>query len=773
MMTDEFFRVSSGLKTIIGRELITDDFIAVFELVKNAFDARARRVDITFEDLGSENPRLTIRDNGKGMDKKDLKEKWLFVAYSAKKDGTEDYRQRIRSPRIFAGAKGIGRFSCDKLGSQLKLLTRTNASKPVNCLTVDWQTFEEDAKREFIDIPITLGTSRQSLPKFTTGTILEISGLNESWNRDKLLRLKRSLEKLINPNQGNDAKAFSVYLHAKDERPADKQVAENEPWKQVNGKIENFLFEELRIKSTSIRVTVPPDGGPISTRLEDRGKFIYGITEENTSGLHGIDIHLFALNQSAKYTFTKRMGIHSVQFGSVFLFKNGFRIYPLGEEGDDSWGIDRRKQQGYARYLGTRELIGRVEINGDNPLFQESSSRDGGLIDNPAIAKLRELLFDCALKRLERFAVDVIKYGDKDVPVGEFRTKVLELILQLTKSKSLIDVEYNPQIVDILKEASEKSLGSLVTQFRRIAEKSDNPQLERDAKKAERRMRELQRAKETAEAEAAKAEAKREKAEQEADEQRQRAKKAERKTRKAKKETTQYETQNLFLQSLVSADVENLVGLHHHIGIAAGTIQNHVQSMAKRIRSGKPVSAEMFLSTLEKIALQASQIGSSSRFATKANFAMGAALIEGDLVAFVRDYINNVCRGVVFTNHNREMELEWKAAPNVTWIRSFRPFEVSVVVDNLVNNSKKAGAKKISFVATTTSEDCLEIRVRDNGKGITSSVGDRVFELGYTTTNGSGFGLFHAANIAKNLGGTLLLDQKCRKGAEFVWEIPR
>jgi len=773
MMTDVNFRVSSGLKTIIGRELITDDFIAVFELVKNAFDAHARRVDITFEGLKSENARLIIRDNGKGMDRQDLKEKWLFVAYSAKKDGTEDYRQRIRSPRIYAGAKGIGRFSCDKLGSQLKLLTRTNASKPIQCLTVDWEKFEENAKQEFIDIPVSLGTSQQRPPKFTTGTILEISGLHESWDRDKLLRLKRSLEKLINPNQGNDAKSFSVYLHAEDERLADKQVAHDEPWKRVNGKIETFLFEELRIKSTSVCVTIPPDGGPISTRLEDRGKFVYRITEENASGLHGIDIHLFALNQSAKNTFTRRMGIPAVQFGSVFLFKNGFRIYPFGEEGEDSWGIDRRKQQGYSRFLGTRDLIGRVEINGDNPSFQESSSRDGGLINNPAVAELRTLFFDYALKRLERFAVDVIKYGNQDVPVGELRTKVLELILQLTKSKALLDVEYNPQIVDFLKEASEKSLASLVTQFGRIAEKSDNPQLERDVKKAQRRIRELERAKEEAEAEAAKAETEKEKAEQEAEEQRQRAKKAEKTARKAKKETTQYETQNLFLQSLVSADTENLVGLHHHIGIAAGTIQNYVQSMAKRIRSGKPVSAEMFLSTLEKIALQASQIASSSRFATKANFAMDAALIKDDLVAFLREYINNVCRGVVFTNHNREMELVWKTDANATWVRSFRPFEVGVVVDNLVNNSKKAGAKKISFVATEIGEDRLEIRIRDNGKGIPSSVGDRVFELGYTTTNGSGFGLFHAANIAKNLGGALLFNQKCRKGAEFVWEISR
>ena len=56
------FRISSALKTIIGRELITDDFVAVFELVKNAFDAHARNVEIRFEGLTGDDPKLIIKD---------------------------------------------------------------------------------------------------------------------------------------------------------------------------------------------------------------------------------------------------------------------------------------------------------------------------------------------------------------------------------------------------------------------------------------------------------------------------------------------------------------------------------------------------------------------------------------------------------------------------------------------------------------------------------------------------------------------------------------
>lgn len=127
MSNVENFRISAGLKNIIGKELITDEFVAVFELVKNSFDANATKVEVIFENnYDIEKSRIIIKDNGKGMDYDDLKNKWLFVAYSAKRVGKEndDYRNKISTKRIFAGAKGVGRFSCDRLGTQLNLISK-------------------------------------------------------------------------------------------------------------------------------------------------------------------------------------------------------------------------------------------------------------------------------------------------------------------------------------------------------------------------------------------------------------------------------------------------------------------------------------------------------------------------------------------------------------------------------------------------------------------------------------------------------------------------
>ena len=42
------FKISSALKDLVGKDLITNDYIAIFELVKNSYDAYASKVEITF-----------------------------------------------------------------------------------------------------------------------------------------------------------------------------------------------------------------------------------------------------------------------------------------------------------------------------------------------------------------------------------------------------------------------------------------------------------------------------------------------------------------------------------------------------------------------------------------------------------------------------------------------------------------------------------------------------------------------------------------------------
>ena len=104
------FEVSSGLKRVLGSELIADEQVALFELVKNSFDASAQRVVILFEP-----ERIIVADDGDGMSYDDIKKKWLFVAYSSKRAEAEEstakgFRDTAAERPRLAGSKGIGRF---------------------------------------------------------------------------------------------------------------------------------------------------------------------------------------------------------------------------------------------------------------------------------------------------------------------------------------------------------------------------------------------------------------------------------------------------------------------------------------------------------------------------------------------------------------------------------------------------------------------------------------------------------------------------------------
>jgi len=74
------FRVSSALKDLVGKDLVTSENVAIFELVKNSYDAYATKVEITFSD-----DKIVIADNGKGMTFDDLKKKMAFPGLFCKK----------------------------------------------------------------------------------------------------------------------------------------------------------------------------------------------------------------------------------------------------------------------------------------------------------------------------------------------------------------------------------------------------------------------------------------------------------------------------------------------------------------------------------------------------------------------------------------------------------------------------------------------------------------------------------------------------------------
>ncbi|RZJ87747.1 MAG: hypothetical protein EOO20_15345, partial [Chryseobacterium sp.] len=487
---DDFrFRISSQLKNIIGKELITDDYIAVFELVKNSYDAHAKNVKIIFDE-----DKITIWDDGKGMDREDILDKWLFVAYSAKKEGTEDaefekskdYRDQIVPKQSFAGAKGIGRFSADRLGEKLNLTTRKILPDSLYWnLNFHWDNFEQDAEDEFADIEVEHNSSTTTkYTGFKHGVILEITGLRAVWPPDKILSLKWSLEKLINPfsdmEQSEGKGAFQIAIVSKRDLERDKLIADDvnhNPRDLVNGAVKNFIFETLGIKTTHITVKIEEEN--IITTLFDRGELIYKIQEENPYHYipEGSGIRLFYLNFSAKFNFTTLMGIRSRDFGSIFLFNNGFRVFPIGDPDNDPFEVDRRKAQGHSRFLGTRELIGSVEIWGQSENFLEASSRDGGLIETAGTKQL-QLFFEDTLKRLERYVQPILwqikKRTGSEAEEIDFDAKsdIIDLVAKLAGNKSVQLLDYSKSFITILDEKTADANPELFDNLKKIAEES-------------------------------------------------------------------------------------------------------------------------------------------------------------------------------------------------------------------------------------------------------------------------------------------------------------
>lgn len=736
------FRVSSALKTIIGRELITDDFVAVFELVKNAFDAHARNVEIRFEGLTTDEPKLIIKDDGKGMTADDIDNKWLFLAYSAKREGTEDdptgkpkdYRDKITTERTFAGSKGVGRFSCDRLGRYLNLYTRPKASGPFEHLRVDWSDFEQDSLKEFVDVRIERSTVAKIPHQLASGTILEISGLREKWDREQLKKLRDSLRKLINPNQENDSRRFAVTLAVPDEESADK----NEPEKRdtVNGRIKNFLFEELGLKTTEIYCEVDKDAEKITTTLTDRGTLIYRLVERCPfDNLENVRIHLFALNRSAKLLFKKVMGVDNVGYGSVFLYKNGFRVHPLGEEGDDRLGIERRKQQGTSRYLGTRDLSGRIEVVGDNTKFKETSSRNSGFIDSPEWRELLRFFKEYVLRRLELYAVDVIKWGnplkgsEEELLPTDVKAQILEVINKLTNDPDVLDVKYDPNLLDILEERQSASVTTALSNFKRIAEKSGNQELQREVARTERRVKALASAKHEAETEARKA----------------RQEKA-----LSEKQLAVEKQKNVFLLATAADPDKQRLHLEHWIGIAAQEMRGNISKLIHSVKGGK-ADKHQLLKGLTSLQKWVDQLVGASRIATRADFSLQYPTRRMDLSRYIFEYLTS---DVVEKTERIKFEVANNAEPFEVMMR---PIEISILFDNLISNAEKARARHMRF-AIETAGGTLTVRVANDGEKVPKGMVDSMFELGISGRGGSGIGLYTCQEIITGMGGEISFD---------------
>ncbi len=752
------FRVSAELKNILGRDLITSPDIAILELVKNSYDAHATKVEITFDD-----DYLSIADNGKGMSRKDLVDKWLFVAYSAKSDGSEDKSYRSKFKRHYAGAKGIGRMSCDRLAKNLILTTRSADENKTEILHVDWSTFELSKQTEFDTINIPHETI-DTIPSFplssTTGTILEFSSLHLSWSHEDIKRLRKYLEKMINPFSGTDDD-FQIEIIAPKMKEKDEKV--NSEHDVINGVIENSIVDVLKLKTTQIESSI--EDGMIHTTLVDRGSLMYEIEEPNQefSSLSSASVSLFFLNRVAKYNFTARMGIEPVNYGNVFLFRNGFRILPFGEYNDDSWGLNQRQQQGYNRRIGTRDLFGRVDVETDNPeLIKEVSSRDGGLIKTTASQQLMDY-FTMIHKRLERYVVGVLwgegflrkdyfvnqasavnarkqLEGDKDSDTAKHlyenigsKVDFLQLIKSLVNDKTINVIQYNENLANIISNPSETDViqAQMLDDVRKLAEKTNDAFLLSKIQEFEKHLDDLRRKKEVAEHEV---EAVRKKATEE-----------ERKRKNAERERDVQIQKNKYLAATrnTTKDVQDLI---HVILISSNDALGVISTAKKQLANNEINDLRV---TLDEFEYHITKINKLSKLITKADLSLLSQSGLIDIQTYIKEYLSNFKKTFNVQYHSDVSEpLEKKISI----------LDLSIVLDNLKSNSEKAGATELRLDFSRNGRTYI-VDFSDNGEGVDLNLytPENIFDEGVTNRRGgSGIGLSTIRErMRENLNGDI------------------
>lgn len=822
-MTKVRFRTNILLKSIIGKDLITDDAIAVLELVKNSFDAGSNEAKLIFRDVVTElsskdyrrfnNSTIILRDTGSGMSEYDLVNKWLNIAYSEKKSQKEEHKRQL------AGNKGVGRFSCDRLGKYLVIYTRKN-SHPLLKLSIDWTEFEkiddiekniQDVDFELNEISIDQYKEETQLEKFNTGTTLLIRNLREIWDFEKIQFLKRQLERFINPNQNFEADAFDVEIEANEFKQLERDLPESE---RVNGIVKNRIFSKLDFKATYIKSIISEDGETITTVLGDRGKEIFTLIEKNPFNLlKNIEVNIYYLNPYSKAYFKRQTGIRSVDFGSIFLFINGFRIPPYGDQGNDWLGMELRKGQGHSRFLGTREVIGRIEINGvelddEKEDFFIISNRSG--VDNNQ--HFEQLTKNSApygyyfktFRRLERFVDEGIKWDSTPLKESEIEKKVLhdenwndskeeykeDLLTRNKRVVSIIEKIINAKNEDIISLSINKSLvteladeqakrakaeiDSIVDQLNNKALSSEQiSNLINDLNSSENEIKNfpgresqielLKKEQSKLKSELQKKYYKTKKLEDE-------AKRLEEEAKKLQEELELEREKNTYLKTSSRTLTEDAKGLVHNIKITSRKISSSVDNLYDKILNDT-YTKNSLLKSLGAIKFQSEKANKISKIITRSNFKTDKNAQIADVVLYIKQYIE------IYSDIYPRNELEFKVIEeNTTLTKKFSVLDMSVVLDDLVSNSEKAGANLIEIEMTNPSREELKILFSDDGKGVEKKFledkksKNKIFELGVTTTNGgSGIGLNSVREGLKSMNGTIKLigNNVKLKGASF------
>jgi len=475
------FKPKAHILTLLGEELIKDPVMAIYELVKNSYDADAKNVDVYFTDiLDLDKASIVIIDSGVGMTDDILENVWLEPGTAHRKPIGEDGKRNIfRSPifeRVPMGEKGVGRFAVHKLGNKIELISRPCkviiddsgrfirkeiCDYEIN-LEIDWKSFTQAKYLSDVSISYVKNIDPESFYfKDDSGTYIKVSDLKEPWNRRMARRLKRHTLSMVSPK--NDPSKFAIDLNFNnnwlDRLPDVDELLKQAPYKltAIIDKNYNLTFEyEFKLANNptigihAIKDDVTYDKSVISD-LRPLFRSYYenkDIEDEEIEKLlqsmvsvpmpyGGIMIELYSYDLDMKslrdITYAPDILKKTLRdLHGIKVFKGDLRVYDYGEPGNDWLGLDLKRVNN-KEWFSNNQNIGFVYLEPeDSTALIEKTNREG-FISNDAFDHFH-LILEYILNqfKIERQR-DRLKWmrlnkNDSNIPLTDRLTEFVALI---------------------------------------------------------------------------------------------------------------------------------------------------------------------------------------------------------------------------------------------------------------------------------------------------------------------------------------------------------
>jgi len=405
------FKPRARIIKIIGQELISNDVIALVELIKNSYDADATNIDLSLNDILSENGEILIKDDGVGMSFEKIVNVWLEPATPDKKSkGTNAFSSCFT--RRFLGEKGIGRFAVHRLGEKIELITRARSKCDNNSLLhyetrveIDWSDFSEDKYLD--DIPVKVNKVDTPLIfKNGSGTLIRISNIHPWKNiravKDAVLKI-RGLESPVLPQKiklheleyHNDP-GISINIFSNDEQ-IKKEIKEIKTLSEI---LETGFYKfsalvdsegEIIYDYSFNRVDYQDHKRKLDLKVADLKSYDndwfdeHNLTDENSPGEFELNFFAWDLDSAA----LKVAGLADYYRtlikpnSGIRIYRDNFRVWPYGEPNDDWLELDlARLNAPKQRSVSRNQVFGIIHISSiENNQLKDQSNREGLIVN--------------------------------------------------------------------------------------------------------------------------------------------------------------------------------------------------------------------------------------------------------------------------------------------------------------------------------------------------------------------------------------------------------